>query len=840
MSVPTPPVVAVLVAGTDNIGLRALQTDAAGELIISASSGPVPVVGVEINGGASPSNIGIVLVGGTDGSHTREFLTSTTGQLHTIVDSITSVGGTVTVVGDAASGATVTGNPVLMGGSDGTDARTLLTDSSGQLKVLVENVSVAVAGSIAVGSAATGDPVIVGGWDATNVRRLLTDTSGNVGITTLGGNTLNTNDVNLAPTVGIPGNAVSGQDVVMVGATNGTDIEYLTVDGSGNLKVNIASGGSGGGAVYGPTAAGSAPANPPVLVGGTDGTDIRTLLTSNTGQLQVLVENSPTVGLLSQGTVGSTVPTSAVLHGASDGTDLRALLVDGNGYLKVNVLTQAATAITGTVTVIGDAANGAPVAGNPVLVAGSDGTDARSIATDATGQVKVLVENSGAIAVSLSSTTITGSVAVTGTFYQATQPVSGTVTVVGDAASGSAVAGNPVLVAGQDGTDARTLLTSATGQLHVIVDSGTGVAVTNAALTSLGTSIQAPGSAVPADVVMMGASDGTNAQRLLVDGSGYLEVNVKAGAVGGAAAIANVPVGNPVWVAGSDGTDIRDLPVGVWSSATGIKNAVLIGGIDNATPSSATLRGLFVDTTGRLVVQQPPVQALAATAKTITNVVTTVALSPTLDGQCVAVTLENNLGALWPFNVCVRVRSSGITTSYQNAGILFTATSVTLFFNVPVVNGGTVDVDIIAPGSIGANGVNVSAAVMPSPVPNELRADNRSLPLGAQTATLQFGGAATLIAAAPASWRILLAALFLTGGNTTAQATATIVTTVNGSTGNLLVQQATNTQNQNPSVSPIPPGGLMLDTATAVTVTWSGTSPIQDPFASAIYDLVPA
>src|SRR5260370_39593897 len=37
----------------------------------------------------------------------------------------------------------------------------------------------------------------------------------------------------------------------------------------GSLNVNITGGGTGGGAVFGPTAAGSAAANPPLLVGGT-------------------------------------------------------------------------------------------------------------------------------------------------------------------------------------------------------------------------------------------------------------------------------------------------------------------------------------------------------------------------------------------------------------------------------------------------------------------------------------------------------------------------------------------------------------------------------------------
>lgn len=73
--------------------------------------------------------------------------------------------------------------------------------------------------------------------------------------------------------------------------------------------------------------------------------------------------------------------------------------------------------VDGTVTVEGKAASGSAVSGDPVLVAGSDGTDARTLHTDTSGNLGVNVENFPA------------SQAVTGTFWQATQPVSGTITI---------------------------------------------------------------------------------------------------------------------------------------------------------------------------------------------------------------------------------------------------------------------------------------------------------------------------------------------------------------------------------------------------------------------------
>jgi hypothetical protein len=47
------------------------------------------------------------------------------------------------------------------------------------------------------------------------------------------------------------------------------NVSPLQIDNAGNLLVNVKAGGAGGGAVYGPTAVGSANANPPVVIGGT-------------------------------------------------------------------------------------------------------------------------------------------------------------------------------------------------------------------------------------------------------------------------------------------------------------------------------------------------------------------------------------------------------------------------------------------------------------------------------------------------------------------------------------------------------------------------------------------
>ena len=141
-----------------------------------------------------------------------------------------------------------------------------------------------------------------------------------------------------------------------------------------------------------------------------------------------------------------------------------------------------------------NAANGGAVPAQTLLVGGSDGTDIRSLATDTGGQVKVLVENTPAV--TLASTTITGSVTVTEASLDATIVT-----------PGAAVPTKLLYVGGTDGTDVRGFSVDASGHLQVIDQ-------------NLKNTVQAPASAVPADAVMIGATDGTNTRFIRSDGKG--------------------------------------------------------------------------------------------------------------------------------------------------------------------------------------------------------------------------------------------------------------------------------------------------------------------------------
>lgn len=98
----------------------------------------------------------------------------------------------------------------------------------------------------------------------------------------------------------------------------------------------------------------------------------------------------------------------------------------------------------------GAAADGAAVTGNPVLIAGQDGTNAQSIKTDSTGSVQVDIESAPTLNVDTTS--------------------ADQITPIGTAADGAAVSGNPLRIAGKDGSgNTQDIATDTSGELQVDV-----------------------------------------------------------------------------------------------------------------------------------------------------------------------------------------------------------------------------------------------------------------------------------------------------------------------------------------------------------------------------------
>lgn len=95
------------------------------------------------------------------------------------------------------------------------------------------------------------------------------------------------------PLMGAPAEA---QQTVQVCVHSTTTSSCAPVNSSNGFPVNVVAGASGGGAVYGPTVAGSAAANPPVLMGGTrDGTSTGTVQNAevdSNADMHVLEHNS--------------------------------------------------------------------------------------------------------------------------------------------------------------------------------------------------------------------------------------------------------------------------------------------------------------------------------------------------------------------------------------------------------------------------------------------------------------------------------------------------------------------------------------------------------------------
>jgi hypothetical protein len=150
-----------------------------------------------------------------------------------------------------------------------------------------------------------------------------------------------------------------------------TGIPNVTADGSGNLNVNIAEGTiSGGNAAAGLT--GAAVPGSADYVGFNSGGNLVGVSAANplpiTGSISA---TNPSVG-----TPGSAAPASATMVGGTDGTDLRTLLTDATGQLKVLIENSPAVTISGTVAVTESGAwNVNQTLGTPGFEAITDGTN---------------------------------------------------------------------------------------------------------------------------------------------------------------------------------------------------------------------------------------------------------------------------------------------------------------------------------------------------------------------------------------------------------------------------------------------------------------------------------
>jgi hypothetical protein len=263
-----------------------------------------------------------------------------------------------TLNGGASSGIKVQ-RVKLMTGPDGT-----ATDVNTGISAL------SVQGSAAIGAGANGNPILMGGQDgSSNAQMLNVDSSGRI-------------RVNGAAAAGA---AVAGNPVLIAGAELGA-VNILKVWGDGSISVGDNSG----------SLTVDAPIGTPVYARITDGTNtMPTMDVASRAGFHKVTDGTNTMPTMD-------VASRAGFQKVTDGTNTAAVkaastaAIATDPALVVSVSPNNSVAITGTVTAssaTGAAASGAAVSGNPVLVAGSDATNARTLLTDTSGSLSVVPKN---------------------------------------------------------------------------------------------------------------------------------------------------------------------------------------------------------------------------------------------------------------------------------------------------------------------------------------------------------------------------------------------------------------------------------------------------------------
>lgn len=329
----------------------------------------------------------------------------------------------------------------------------------------------------------------------------------------------------------------------------GAEGNKAKVNAEGKLEVTgSGGGGGGGGAVEGEAPSGSPVKGAPVLTGGSDGTDARTFKTDNEGHQEVRVENEPSVHVTNEPVVSISKTAANKEVSVANEPKVNVVnepsikLVGAEGHTaKVNAEGKVETTatLTGEVSIgkiEGKAASGSAVTGNPVLVGGSDGTDARTLKVNSEGKLE---------------TTSTASSEIDGKQAEAAVNTQ-----------------NPVVVSGIDGEKKiRTVKTNATGEPEVIVANEPTVKVAGEVTINKTAANKEVAVSNEPTVKVTGEPSikliGAEGHVVKVNAEGKLETTGAGGGGGGEvegkAATGTALKGNPVLVAGSDGTDARNL-----------------------------------------------------------------------------------------------------------------------------------------------------------------------------------------------------------------------------------------------------------------------------------------
>lgn len=181
-----------------------------------------------------------------------------------------------------------------------------------------------------------------------------------------------------------------------------------------------------------------------------------------------------------------TLPTGSNIIGRVSVDQTTPGLTNG---VQVNAALPAGSNLIGSVTSVGAAASGAAASGNPVLIAGSDGTNARSLAVD-TGGRQIVVGTAGDGASPVGNSVAVAGVDGSGKVRTILVDTSNRAWTVpsGFVAAGAAASLNPIYIGGADGSgNVRAILTTATGAVQTY-DGRTALTVSAPATASITTS----------------------------------------------------------------------------------------------------------------------------------------------------------------------------------------------------------------------------------------------------------------------------------------------------------------------------------------------------------------
>jgi hypothetical protein len=393
------------------------------------------------------------------------------------------------------------------------------------------------------------------------------------------------------PTNAGQGSTTSGQTghiamgAVTTGAPSYTTAQTspLSLDLAGNLRVNVVAGGTGGGAVFGPTAVGSAAANPPVLLGGT-------ATGGATGSVEVAKVSA--AGLVSVDGSGVTQPVSGTFWQATQPVSASSLPLPAGASISANQPTNAAQA-SATSGQTGGLSMGAATTAAPSYT---------------TGQTNPLSLNlAGGLRVDGSGVTQP----VSGTFWQATQPISGTIT----ANQGGAW----TVAATQSGNWTNRIV----GNAGAVMDfAGSNVAAAANSLQTGGVYQSSPPTLTAG-----------NSCPLQLDANGYLRVNIMAGGGGGGGTSSNVGAAMPTAATVAMGSVTTAAPA--YTTATA--NALSLTTVGNLRVDGSgvtqPVSGTFWQATQPVSAAALPLPAGAATAANQTTVVTSGSATSGQNGQ---------------------------------------------------------------------------------------------------------------------------------------------------------------------------------------------------------------